>query len=170
MPTEVSQTLSSPSQTDGEKKEIAFGVDPGNTTGWAVLTYNGGDVLFVGQTKADDFVKVLDRLYAAFTVKVIVYEDFILYANRAQQQTGSRFYASQVIGMLKVYATNNNTELIRQPAQILKMAPKVTGMEKPKLSHDKTHYVDAFNHVAWYLIRTKRMPSVLEENLARKAQ
>jgi hypothetical protein len=147
-----------------EKKKIAVGVDPGDMTGWVILEWDGGKFLYAGQTKADDFWEVLERIYKVFDVKVIVYEDFILFKNRAQAQTGSRFYASQVIGVIKVYAKKHETELVKQPSTILINAPKISGVEM-KGSHDQSHYKSAYNHLVWWMVSHHRMPSLLQQEL-----
>lgn len=126
-------------------------VDPGDTTGWAILAFEGGELMDSGQSSITEFMDKLDSLDPA-SIKVIVAEDFILYANKAQAQTGSRFVASQVIGMLKAYARKDKIPVVMQQARLLPIAEKWSGVAKPK-NHSISHWVDAYNHGFYYLCK-----------------
>jgi hypothetical protein len=151
-------------ETDS-KPATVLGIDPGDKTGWAVLEKHGGRIVERGITRADDMPATLTRLATAYCIETVVYEEFILYANRAQQQTGSRFFASQVIGMIKFLAwQKGNIRLIVQPANYLKNCELITGWKKPT-NHDESHDVDAINHALLYLIERHLASSVLEKEM-----
>ena len=145
-----------------DKVQMILGIDPGDKTGWAVLEKHGGRIVSRGITRADNMPEMLVQLSATYSIETIVYEEFILYANRAQQQTGSRFFASQVIGMVKFLSwLNGGIKLVVQPAHFLKDAEKATGWKKPS-NHDESHDIDAINHVLLYLIERHLAPSLME--------
>lgn len=150
--------------------KMILGIDPGDRTGWAVLEKHGGKVLDRGITRADDMPAVLTKIVNTYNITYIIYEEFILYANRAQQQTGSRFFASQVIGMIKYVSwLQGGIPLIAQPANYLKNCERVTGLKKPS-NHDDSHDVDAINHVLLWEIERHLAPSLLEKELAAKSK
>ena len=145
--------------------KTVLGIDPGDKTGWCVVEKHGGRVIQRGITRADDMPPILTWVFKNYNIDLIVYEEFILYANRAQAQTGSRFFASQVVGMLKYVSwLNGNIPLVAQPANFLKNCEKVTGFKKPS-NHDESHDVDAVNHVLLYLIERHLAPSLLEREM-----
>ena len=145
--------------------ECVLGIDPGDMTGMCLLNKYGGEIVTSGQYRADAMPGVLENLFSMYNITMIVYEEFILYAGRAQAQTGSRFFASQVIGMLKyVSYLNGDIPMVVQPAQTLRTAEKLTGLTPPS-NHAQSHWIDAYNHAAYYLINRKLMLSQLEREL-----
>jgi len=147
-------------------EQYVIGVDPGDTTGWVILKRNGGECVRLGQTRADDMPGVITKAFKEYSISEIVYEEFVLYANRAQAQQGSRFFASQVVGMLKFAAyQNGNIPTVSQPAQVLKTAELISGVKQPG-DHSKSHHVDAFNHAYYWLVKHHLAQSVLEKEAA----
>ena len=50
----------------------------------------------------------------------LVVEDYLLYANKAAAQTSSRMETSQLIGIIKLFAAENNIKLVMQTASEVK--------------------------------------------------
>lgn len=126
---------------------LAF--DPGKTTGWASFD-SKGDITGFGQVSLDELMSLSD-VWAGETIEKIICEDFKLFRSKAKQQAGSRMEASQAIGIIKNLARLANTEIVMQDPTIKGIAVKLTEV-KPSGSHDESHWVDAFNHGAYWLI------------------
>lgn len=133
-------------------------IDPGKATGWAI--FENGVVKTMGaEHSVEAFDKWLHDVPEKFgKIDVVVMEDFRLFRHKAQQQIGSRFEASQVIGLVTSWARRHGAELVMQKADILAIAPKWSKMPMPK-DHSKSHSVSAYNHAFYYLITNDmRMP------------
>lgn len=119
-------------------------VDPGDSCGVCIFDFDNGEVKVMEIIKAEDFPAFL-RKRKPDKFAAIVYEDFILYADKAQKQVGSRFKASQIIGQLKMWGDDNGIRLVRQPANVLKNGYKASGMPQAG-SHKNSHDRDAYVH------------------------
>lgn len=130
-------------------------IDPGKTTGYAFFDINGKPVK-KGQIKGvEDFADWFMDLDPRPTV--IIYEDFILFKNKALEQTGSNMEASQVIGIIRSMARRWGVELHKQPASVLPIAQKWAGITIKEMgSHDKTHWVSAYCH-GWYWLQKNKV-------------
>lgn len=120
---------------------IAF--DPGDTTGWAAFS-GEGDTKMLGQVKFDDlpgFLASMDETKISY----VIVEDYRLFAKRAMQQAGSTMKASQVIGMLTLWAAQKGAELVKQPSSIKPAALKWSQIKMPG-SHAQSHQYDAYLH------------------------
>lgn len=129
--------------------------DPGKITGWARFQDNG-EVVETGQLTIDELlahVENMTLLNETDPIKVIIVEDFILFKHKAQQQTGSRMEASQAIGILRTLAERTGATFFLQPSNIKSMAERFTQVSPKGQAHNKTHWIDAFNHGAYYLIQ-----------------
>jgi hypothetical protein len=124
--------------------------DPGATTGWVLWTEDCV-IIDKGQATFEELIDLLeeDRFK---TVKVIIYENFKLFKWKAQQQSGSTMPASQAIGMILSFAHRRGASLVDQPSNILPIAEKLTQVKMPG-NHAKSHWVSAFLHGAYYLIK-----------------
>lgn len=142
---------------------LAF--DPGATTGWCKFDAQG-NTLEWGQ---DNFTELMEHCKEWEKEKwtAIIYEDFVLFSKKARQQAGSRMPASQAIGIIKTLIHATGAEAIRQSSDIKSGAEKLTQMKAPS-NHAESHWVDAFNHGAYYLIRKGIRKSYLEMELEQK--
>lgn len=136
---------------------LAF--DPGQTTGWCKFD-NNGEAVEWGQ---DNFTELMDHCneWAKEEWDVIIYEDFKLFKHKARQQSGSRMPASQAIGIIKTLIHNTKAIAIVQDSSIKPIAEKWTNMKAPG-DHSQSHWVDAFNHGAFWLINEGIRKSYLE--------
>lgn len=140
-------------------------LDPGKTTGWAVF---GNDAKVVEYGQADmNAVLDLDKLIVEYTLSHIVYEDFKLFRHKALKQVGSRFEASQVIGMAKSWARKYECVLVSQPSDIKPIAQKWSQVEPPS-NHSLSHGIDAYNHGFYWLVRAGLRKTYLEEESERE--
>jgi hypothetical protein len=138
--------------------------DPGDTSGWSTWDYDEGEPLEEGSVFHTEMPEWLtDRNLTRKWIKAIVIEDFRLMQNKAIAQTGSHFYACQIIGMLKLwaYSPEQSIPIKLQPPSIKGIAERLTG-RKPVGAHKKSHSVDAYNHAAFYLRQEGKYRSLLE--------
>ena len=132
-----------------------LGIDPGGTVGLAWFD-NPEDHYFCqgyDQVGMDDFPLWLEKHRPI--PDLIVLENYRLWKHRAIQQSGSSLPAAQTIGMAKSYAKIRDIKIIEQSPQILQNAEKMSGLSMSGKSHSKTHWVAAYNHVWWYLVKNE---------------
>jgi hypothetical protein len=130
---------------------IIYAFDPGDTTGWAMMRYNDGYLWESGSVPFDDMCKFLTNRFTHKDITVaVVCEDFALFGGKAKAQTGSKFKAVQIIGMLRLWIYDWDIEFVLQPPNIKPIAERLTGIQ-PVGTHDKSHHIDAYNHGSYYL-------------------
>lgn len=140
---------------------MIISVDPGDTTGLCLWT-EAGD--FMSKTKlSHDELTDWCQSEAATGITVIVYEDFLLYAHKAKQQTGSRFVASQVIGALKLLGKQQKSTMVRQPASILRITAMHTGIPIKATGHIDDA-LSAYLHGYYYLESVGLRRTALQES------
>jgi len=135
-----------------------IGVDPGKVTGIAIFNGDGTLDTF-GQLSIEEVIELTDGYLK--NVSVIVVEDFILFKKRALQQAGSRLHASQVIGMMKVFARQKNARLVMQPAERKNDGANLS-QKFPPSDHSQSHQVDAYNHAFFWMHQAGIVRSALE--------
>lgn len=87
-------------------------LDPGNSTGWVarIPTQVGGDKSrLVGGTIGESHIDVYNLL-ETFRPDVLVYETFQMYPGKAQKLIWNTFYPCEVIGVIKLWAMQNNEQ------------------------------------------------------------
>lgn len=139
---------------------IISGFDPGLTTGYCVFESESGKAtpLAYNQFKFDDIIAVLDDLQPP---DIVVIEDFQLLPHKAKAQIGSKFETIQVIGMLKIWAHKYNAKVELQSPTIKNIAQMWTQV-KPVGAHANSHWVDAYNHAMYYMIKNNMAKTQLE--------
>jgi hypothetical protein len=130
--------------------------DPGKATGWC--TFKKGKVSDWGICRSlgrlDDFL--IDYVDQYGTPDKILYENFIVFGNKAQKQTGSKMEAPQAIGKIKFWAKMLGIE--PEPPQmsnILTLAIKWSGVELG--AHNNSHNKAALNHGVYWLVKKDMM-------------
>lgn len=136
-----------------------LGIDPGDTTGWAYFDESGQFQSF-GQEKYLDFMDTL--VGWPDNIGTIVIEDFKLFQWKAKQQSGSTMVASQVIGAVTLWARTRGVIVVKQPASVKPIAQKFSQV-KPPSDHSFSHWVDAYNHVWFYMVQQGIRPTPLQE-------
>lgn len=126
-----------------------LGVDPGGMNG---LAWFKDDYQLEGfnQISLNDFPIWLDQHQPV--PDLVVLENYRLWKHKALQQSGSDMPASQAIGMVKAYCKVRGIKLVEQSPQILEAAQKMSQMKMPS-DHSQSHWVSAYNHVFWYMVK-----------------
>lgn len=152
--------------------DLGIAFDPGKTTGIAVCQFNA-EGKFDGWVEVDQvnindmpdwFVKFNER-HEKDKLRVVVYEKFITYRQYAQRQVGSTQPASQVIGMVKMFASGKGlstktNSLVEQPADVLKVGYRWMDERQPS-DHSKSHMPDARAHMYYWMVqKNKAEPKV----------
>lgn len=152
------------------RQKVVMGIDPGDLTGVAIVEHSGASV-YIANIPAEDMPDFLltNSDYLKKLVTHIVYEDYLLYGHKAKQQTGSKFKAVQVIGQLRMWAKMNNIPMTSQQARILSIAEKWSQIT-PKGKHQDTHFVDAFNHAFYWLVKNGLAKTRLEREQERQKE
>lgn len=128
---------------------LAF--DPGLTIGWA---YHDEETLYsFGQSKWEEFpafLKAFDK-----PIDMVVCEEYQVLPHMAKYHAGSKLETTRAIGAIKFWAQMEGHKLVTFPASLTGQQAKMTGID-PKTkgaSHSKTHWVYAYNHGLYLLIK-----------------
>lgn len=141
---------------------MILAIDPGETVGWFGFNEDGSDTAEFGQLHGE--AALVEFLSTLETPTLIIVESFTLYGHKAIQQSGSKMITPQVIGMLKMYARQKNVPLVEQPASILPIAEKWSGIKvEGKGGHGNSHWKSAFNHGVYYLVKNNLRKTKLQE-------
>lgn len=123
-------------------------VDPGDTNGIALFLDNGEAIVKF----QCDFSELADYLQGQPSVTTVVVEDYRLARGKQVQQTGSRFQAVQVIGMLKFFCRQRGAEFVLASNQAKTLGALYSGVKQPS-NHKKSHEIDAYNIGIWWLVK-----------------
>lgn len=148
-----------------------LGIDPGDLTGVALVS-DSGSILDFDNYTFDGLTSYLTTLSVTFGqthVKLhrIVMENYVVYGHKAQQHTGSKVQAAQVIGVVKYWAKQHNIPVTLQMANILPIAYRQSGIT-PTGAHKYEHWKDAANHVLYYMYQNKLAKTKVERDLERQ--
>lgn len=152
---------------------IVIGFDPGYTTGVAEFYCDNKLAFPTGQYqwKYPDLLSELDNLgdHLVATDKIIVViEDFKLLPHKAQRLAGTGFEQTiEAIGAIKSFAHQHKAEVVMQSPRIKPIAQQWTQV-KPVGAHKNSHWVDAYNHAKYYMIKNNLDMSELEKEQAKK--
>lgn len=143
-----------------------LGVDPGATTGVAIVDYTKDqrEVMVYGEVP---LWEDLDTLMDVHKPMLIVIEAFRLYRHKAMAQVGSDFPSSQVIGVVRYLADHRGLTVVQQGASEIKTATK------PDKDYSSSHVRDALRHCDLLVMklrqaaRTKKFPDWYEDLLQR---
>ena len=139
---------------------LTIGIDPGNTTGWAVVDSKTGDIRELKHITFDDISQFLAE-YNWSQVDRVIMEDFRLFPNKAKDQSGSDFQVVQVIGMVKQVLSGKNIPIFMQMSSILSIAERQAGIKIPK-KHSESHKIVALLHTRFWMIGHNIIPSVAQ--------
>lgn len=95
-------------------------------TGWCLVDGDTRQLIKAGYINAQDFESCYDywkehiTLINHYQPTVLVLEDYLLYASKAQDQINSRFETSQLLGVIKFIARSKNIPFALQPASAVK--------------------------------------------------
>lgn len=123
-------------------------IDPGHGTGWATISKEGA-TLATGITRSrDELYEVLKEI--PHTVEVVVMEDYMLFGHKVKQQSGSKLETVRVIGAVDSWAALRGIPVVLQPASILPIAKRWTGI-KYSGAHKDGHHASALLHGYYYM-------------------
>lgn len=137
--------------------------DPGKATGWCLFKDGVMNAWGICRSLSalDDFLMSYVATYGQPTC--ILYENFIVFANKAQKQSGSKMEAPQAIGKIKLWAAMIGVEPEKpQMSNILSIAVKWSGVQLG--AHHNSHNKSALNHGVYWLVKNGMMkPGGLEK-------
>lgn len=142
------------------------------TTGWCLMRDYDALLICTGHVSAKDYktahdywhahIKLLQDLRLAYNIRCVVLEDYLLYANKANSQTNSRFETPQLIGIIKYWCATMRVYYVTQPAALVKTRWANTVLEHKGILQRKgtrwycgkrrinRHEVDAIRHAMHY--------------------
>lgn len=136
-----------------------FSFDPGEVTGWCLQDEE--KILAMGQARGLAELMTVCERYAG-KVDHVVIEDYIILGHKAASHTGGRVPTIQMIGFLKAWCIQQKLPApTLYPARLKPTQQKITQM-KPIGAHKDNHWIDAYNHGRWYLIREHGAKTALE--------
>jgi len=135
-------------------KKIFF--DPGDTTGICVFDEDWG-IEKLMQLSLDELIQWAANYEEP--VDIIGYEKFIVFRQKAMQQTGSKMKVSQAIGVIKMMAARLKVKaLIEQAPDIKPIALRWSKIKMPS-QHSQSHQWDAFLHGFYFAYKNGRIKS-----------
>jgi len=122
---------------------IVLSFDPGETTGWAKVNSETGEM------ESGEFPKWswIEKLIYTYPDHVVI-EEFKLYPARAAEQSWSSFPSVEVIGVIKFISSKANIPVTEQSASMAKAL--VVAVDKASMSR---HAYDALRHALIFLKR-----------------
>ena len=147
--------------------DIVLAVDPGETTGWALL--DRGVLKRCGQitpieshqpnlAAATSLLRSVlrEQRLMGDPVPIVVMEKFFLYPHKRKQQTGSTFPTVEVIGVLRLTAQQLGLRVIEQSASMAKTLVTDDRLKSLKFwVPGKKHARDAIRHALYYVLTKK---------------
>lgn len=129
-------------------------IDPGKTTGVCAIRYKGKnsfEVLLSCEVSWESRYTLYDIL-SRYQPVYIVLESFRLYPHKAQEQIGSDFPSSRIIGMVEAYAQQLGLAAPTfQPAVCMQMV-EVLPEHKGYLRMTSEHRKDAYKHARYFVV------------------
>lgn len=147
-----------------DKEDAYIGIDPGDTTGVAIVDKEG-KIHDTDQVAKEDIEAYLMAIPLVYNVKLVVVEEYIVYGHKAQGHRGSKLTASQVIGIVKMWAFYNKIPVVMQMASILPIAEKWSGKSMKGTAHSSTHWLSAYLHIFYYLHKRGLAKSRLQKEM-----
>ena len=142
-----------------------LGIDPGRTTGWAMLTFNDKGInttLNFGETKDLNLLEIQNRIEEADQV---VYESFLLRPKQARKGSfdWDPMETPQVIGSLKLLCRQLGKPIAEQNPSI---KPVGYGFANMKYVPGKKgmHAQDAICHAFYYAVKNVGLKPILVES------
>ena len=100
------------------------------TTGWCLFDAGINNTIKIGMIQASKFetdvaywrahTDLLDRVRCEYHDVIVIIEDYLLYAHKAESQINSKFETSQLIGILKLHLDSYKTKYKVRPAAQVK--------------------------------------------------
>lgn len=135
-----------------------LGVDPGHTTGWAILNEDG-HLEDYGQVHLKRLNEFLDGLS---NIGVFVMENFKI--RPGVNFSWSEMDTIQILGMFKYRAHQLGAEVVLQEPASYRVGAKWAGKKIPR-DHSVSHQVIAYAHAVFYSVYVlKRQPPVLQSS------
>ena len=135
--------------------------DPGDMCGIAVWS-DKWEKLLLTQVTLEELPDTWAKIEADYgRVSLAIVEDFVLFSQRAKQQSGSRMKASQGIGMLKALANLSAAEIVFQPSSVYRIGAKYAGIEIPT-KHADSHQWVAYSHGYYFGVKNGLIKSQLQ--------
>ena len=138
---------------------MILGIDPGETTGWALLS-SVGKLVDMGQVKYDGLHKWLDSLSSE--IETVVIENFRI--RPGTNFTWSEMKTIKVIGALEYRAACIHARVVFQEPSSYNIGSKWAGVTIPK-NHDISHQVIAYAHATFYSVHILKNPVPALERL-----
>lgn len=121
-----------------------LGVDPGDTTGWAIL--EKGEPVEIGTLKKDEFYEMIPQILAK-DIDVCVIEDYIV-----RPEWGNKWKKTdtpQKIGAIRLICTEMKLRCVVQQPSIKPVGYGWAGMTYVK-GKKGTHVMDAIAHARYF--------------------
>lgn len=142
--------------SDSDVRIIAF--DPGKTTGWIFVAVRDGSC--VPEVVTGEFAELSDAvsLLDALKPNEVVVEEFKIYPWKAVNMSWSSVPSAEVIGVIKLWCSDNCVKLVFQPPSLRTSAPRpwLKGSPLWSATKGKPHARDAARHMLVYLFQNHK--------------
>jgi len=130
-----------------------LGLDPGQSTGYALIEVDGGVVTLVdfGVELKEEVTKVHELILQA---DIVICEDFKIRPDKARAGNFdyNNMVAPRVIGKIELLCSMSQTKLVKQQPSVKPPAYGLSGMQYVKGKKNQ-HWQDAFAHAVYYAVK-----------------
>ncbi len=134
-------------------------IDPGDKhVGWAYAPRGfllGVAAVQTGEWRPGEAVNAVVHMMTKDMVAELVVEEFVLYEDKAREQSWSKLQTPQLIGALKVIAYFFRIPVVEQPAYIKKPTRAQMRGRGIRVSRGSIHAKDAELHLVHRLLRSQ---------------
>lgn len=145
---------------------IVMSWDPGGTTGvcvaeWSPRIQGTFRVIYNSVVLWPSRLARIRELIDEYVPETTVVESFKLYEHKAQDQIGSNFPSSQVIGIIEayLYMTGLNLPVYQSASLICGKPPVLILAEHNALLHHSEHGRDAYKHARYWISKKQMQPT-----------
>lgn len=152
-------------ELDFLNKCVIMGIDPGDTTGVALIKNTKlveKNQLPTGKgSEYEQQSKEISKYLNKHNPDIIVIEQYRIYGSKASAHIGQKLYTVELIGMVKLWGYQNKCYVFEEPAQLAtngfftNKKMKAWGWDKDKGGHNANHWRDAFKHTLYYMLFNK---------------
>ena len=143
--------------------ERVLTLDPGDTTGWAMLEH--GSLAHSGQVAGT--TARITELFDLYAPTLVIFEEFVLYPWKSAQQSFSNLPTARLIGAIELLAEQRRIPVLGQGANLAKGVIDDQKLKNLFLYQSgKRHANDAIRHAVYAMCCNKQLPQGQEEEPA----
>ena len=131
-------------------------IDPGHTSG--VCGYDKNcNLVFMLTVDKDNIVGFLEDEVNTGHVHTVIYEEYAVFPNKAQQHVYNPLHTVRVIGAIQSWALRKKLHIHGQKSSIKPTAYRMLGVKPLPKSDPQNHSLDAHAHFTFWAVKNKKL-------------